>query len=480
MYIRRLVYFTALLVTAATMAHATSNADALQDAKQPCRLSGEIKDSDGRLITQGIVKLYTLNGSQFASGIDSKSGIYTFGAVPCGDSQIRVEGAGACPFVSKLTTKASASRYDVVLYPTAHPRLSSIITVVFCTLFLLTVIFFRWNNIAVVDQELLLADSAMTRLAVKVDVPDSNLRQAALLQAIDELESPFKKPKDGGRGRRLLDIVFWTRGAELGSWARLRDVQQQLAMCWDPVRDEERIRVRLVSLEQQLRTFDDPAARAIAEQVHAAIDGATLDPAKMQQVLGVALRAANTRREEAFTTLTTWQTKIGWLCLIGLAFVVVAAIARPELDMLLLAGGVGGLLSRLARALTSDDTPSDYGASWTTLFLSPIAGALAGYFGVLLTLGLTGLHILDQAIRDLIVTPMAACGSGDSNVTTSGLALALAFGFSERMFQRLVSQADGVFKTGATPVGPPSNPTPSKGRVAPPPSPPANQSSEKK
>jgi hypothetical protein len=49
------------------------------------------------------------------------------------------------------------------------------------------------------------------------------------------------------------------------------------------------------------------------------------------------------------------------------------------IGLLLRVGAVGGLLSRLSRNLQRADVPTDYGASWATLYLSPVVGALTGW-----------------------------------------------------------------------------------------------------
>jgi hypothetical protein len=95
--------------------------------------------------------------------------------------------------------------------------------------------------------------------------------------------------------------------------------------------------------------------------------------------------------------------------------------------MLFLAGAVGGFMSRLARALKASDTPTDYGASWNTLFLSPLLGSLAGFFGVLMIQGLGTGGALTTALTD---APLALP------------ALAFLLGFSERLFDSLVSALD--------------------------------------
>jgi hypothetical protein len=87
------------------------------------------------------------------------------------------------------------------------------------------------------------------------------------------------------------------------------------------------------------------------------------------------------------------------------------------------------------RALRREDLPLDYGASWTTLFLSPLFGALAAWFGIaLITLATQpGVNLLGNAFRLV-----------DWNTPTAPATLAVAFllGFSERLFDAVVGAVE--------------------------------------
>jgi hypothetical protein len=76
-----------------------------------------------------------------------------------------------------------------------------------------------------------------------------------------------------------------------------------------------------------------------------------------------------------------WQNKAMWMVASALLVVVVLSYVFQH-EHLFLLGAAGGLMSRMARSLFRQDVPTDYGASWTTLFLSPILGAIAAWFGI--------------------------------------------------------------------------------------------------
>jgi hypothetical protein len=97
-------------------------------------------------------------------------------------------------------------------------------------------------------------------------------------------------------------------------------------------------------------------------------------------------------------------------------------------------GAAGALVSRLTRVLRRRPKADDYGASWSTLIISPIGGALVGWVAVAIVAALAN-------------KPFEVLGTEFSSIwddATSLLAFAVAFvaGFSERWFTRLVGTAE--------------------------------------
>jgi hypothetical protein len=96
---------------------------------------------------------------------------------------------------------------------------------------------------------------------------------------------------------------------------------------------------------------------------------------------------------------------------------------------------VGGTLSRLQRELLRRDVPSDYGLSWSILFLSPVSGALSAWAGLLLLQTLQKFNVID--LRSLLPENV------DLTAPTGAiLGAAVVFGISERLLDRLVRQAE--------------------------------------
>jgi hypothetical protein len=97
----------------------------------------------------------------------------------------------------------------------------------------------------------------------------------------------------------------------------------------------------------------------------------------------------------------------------------------------------------MSRSLNRKDVPTDYGASWTTLFLSPVAGALGAWTGILISALAAKLNILGPLFQANFSDPCRP----------ETLAIALIFGFSERLLDAVLDKLED--KSG---IVPPRNP----------------------
>jgi hypothetical protein len=148
-------------------------------------------------------------------------------------------------------------------------------------------------------------------------------------------------------------------------------------------------------------------------------------------LLSEALGLLYDRTDTDFATLISWHNKSIWLIGTGLLLIVSLAAALQH-EVLFLVGATGGLLSRLSRSLQRADVPTDYGASWTTLFLSPVVGALAGWSGVLLVVVAVDLNVLGVIFKVDWCNPFCPMALG----------LAFLLGFSERAFDGILGQLE--------------------------------------
>lgn len=287
--------------------------------------------------------------------------------------------------------------------------------------FLLSIWFIRWNNIA-----------KPSRLAVIGQLRDLQGRfpadsrtGVALAAAQQELQKKVA----------VLDWLFWSRGQEIASWNLVH--QAQIALLEDPAQTSlDKINARLASVEQQLAEMDKSAAASLAHRVAVELE---CDPAKAsegarRQLLIEAAGYLYEAGDTGFAELTSWQNKAFWLTLVGVALISAVGLTEGH-AALFLAGAVGGFLSRLTRELKRADVATDYGASWSTLFLSPVAGAISGWFGVTLVMLMT-----DPTVG-VLGGPLKVINWDSTNVAAT-LAAAFVLGFSERLFDRIVAQLD--------------------------------------
>jgi hypothetical protein len=439
-----------------------------------CYIGGAVEDANAHPISGGLVRLFDEQGlSKGAVGIGD-DGKFQSAGVPCGATYLlRVEHNGYLPFVQRnIALNASIPDLRVTLYeqPEHRWQYDWLIATLLGLLYMIGLVFFRWHNVALLDRKLLQAEVATTRARLQIQNKiltgkdkDVDSRVKILNSTLDEALEEFRLESDYRRRhksehenvqagenaqpswrrswnwqrprpiRYFSDIFFWTRGDEIAAWTVVREVQRQMVYFVDPDATE-RLRARLQIAQQELQMINSTPANALADSIKINLAG-TPEPERWRQLLGEALRVIFEDREQGFADLTGWQSKATWIAITACTLIVCCVAARGA-AVLFLVGAAGGFLSRLARALQAKGTPTDYGASWNTLFLSPLFGALAGWFGVILLQGLGSLDILSPNLLDKLNQPLTS------------ISLAFLLGFSERFFDTLVKSFDKKLLTG--------------------------------
>jgi hypothetical protein len=193
----------------------------------------------------------------------------------------------------------------------------------------------------------------------------------------------------------------------------------------------------------EIRNHFQSQAAVLAGNIRRALAAEPAVPIeRWRALLYEALGFLYDRADTNFASMQSWQNKTVFLVGCGLLLIISLGAALGH-EPLFLMGAAGGLLSRLARALFREDVPIDYGASWTSLFLSPIVGALMGWAGVLLVILGVEFNVLGSALK------VDWCNS----TAPTALALAFLLGFSERFFTGILSQieAKAQARSAATP-----------------------------
>jgi hypothetical protein len=195
----------------------------------------------------------------------------------------------------------------------------------------------------------------------------------------------------------------------------------------------ERVDAQLRTAQTRLATGHGTEGAVYVERIKTALDPKSPlpNPAKVALLREAEIFRHN-RSDSKYEDLANLLGKAVWLTVIALAIAVGLAVFFDRESFLLL-GAAGGLISRLTRVLQRRPTASDYGAEWSTLILSPVAGALAGWIGVAITAALAKEPF--SILTDKFAKPW------DDATLPLGLLVAFVFGFSERLFNRLLDVA---------------------------------------
>lgn len=168
-------------------------------------------------------------------------------------------------------------------------------------------------------------------------------------------------------------------------------------------------------------------------------NGANLEPfagETAKEVLQMLAERNHEADDNEFAEAADAHRKSMWLCYFGgLAAGAAAFIAPP---ILIAAGALGGILSRMGRMLTARrKVATDYGLRWGSVFLAPVNGAL-GSIGLLMVGALVGELLGDQA--KFLKTLTTDLGSGTA--TSAVIGLATLAGLSETVLSRFTASAE--------------------------------------
>jgi hypothetical protein len=380
---------------------------------------------------------------------------------PPGTDPAGCDGTDECSSSSaaQTTTPSKQSASKTASWNVCQPQAIDVprtiaLAVALALLYWLGCVTVRWHRIAKPTRELLRAQiySIDAEFDLLSNKPAGAQRLKDLIIAARDLvaEGPAS----------LADFLFWSRGKEITGWGYVHEVQVQMAA----MLSLETVDARMTTVQAKLLVAkSDPVAAAVAEAIGKALTAK--DPVETKRpLLAEALELDYDRTDNSFAYLLSWQNKAAWLVAFGLLLALAMACIAPTQSIFLLIGAVGGLLSRLARSLERNDVPTDYGASWATLFLSPVAGALGGWSGCLVS----ALAVKAQVLGSLF-TGLWACPT-----STFAVGAALAFGFSERLFSGVLSKlVDKTVGPQDTSASQPASPVAPPGQKQPPSGPPA-------
>jgi hypothetical protein len=376
----------------------------------------------GALVT---IKRKDLPTIQVQAFTDSDTGHYESPPIPPGTYDLVIEKPGYEKAVIPDRTLREGLPQNIDVTLTADARPGPLWGAVLAILFLASIFVTRWHNIAVPNRKALVSRIEDLQLRARTANLDSERHEQ-----LDRVKSGLTKINAG----MFRDFLFWSLGQENAAWGTVHFVEMELL---DKIpMAPDRVAARLTTAQQQLAGSDNGMAKAMAARIKQAFD--CKDPATTasayQELLSEVQYYQYNVSDTEFAQLTSWQNKAVWLTLVGVMLILVLAYAADHWT-LFVAGAAGGFLSRMSKQVKRADVPNDYGASWSTLFLSPVLGALSGWFGVLLIafasdpeFGLVG-GPLKQIMWNNPFAPGTLFGG-------------FLLGFSERLFDGLVSRLE--------------------------------------
>ena len=232
------------------------------------------------------------------------------------------------------------------------------------------------------------------------------------------------------------DVFGWNGSRQIAQWVIMHEAERLAlpALCHEQlVARLERARGQLAELPQPRREAWDYVICTLLARKNEH-DRERLDRdycAYLDEVLGEIYEASNGNAIQ----LSGLYNRATWIILVSL--LPLAVLAGFGFGMLLVAGAIGGLVSRMHRLVFSTRIPVTYGSSWGPLFCAPVLGALAAWAGLVLISLLQKAGVLQLAALKTSLADLRA-------PTAAVLGIAILLGVSERFLLRLEKQAEAV------------------------------------
>jgi hypothetical protein len=267
--------------------------------------------------------------------------------------------------------------------------------------------------------------------------PSSNgkgsLSPATLQRLVEEIKQDIHQetPKKLHTG-----VLGWNGSHQIAQWVLMHEAER-LAL---PSLGHAQLVARLERAHGQLHELPQPRREAwedvlrdllASKDEEADTDRLNAYRAYLDELLGEIYEASNGNAIQ----LAGLYNRATWVILVAL--LPLAVLAGLGYGVLLVAGAIGGLVSRMQRLVFSTRIPVTYGSSWAPLLCAPILGALAAWAGLVLisllqTAGVLQLTALQTSLADLKAPSAAVLGT------------AILLGVSERFLLRLEKQAEAV------------------------------------
>jgi hypothetical protein len=302
--------------------------------------------------------------------------------------------------------------------------------------YLVLMVFVASNYIRLANFRWLQAHQAALRGRLKVQAADPEPPPAseAARSAIETL-IPEEESGTGGI-RTLWGTKSWIGSCEIAAWVRLHEAQRLEVWRLPDHVVQARFARAMGQIDELSAVRQNAWQRRWVELQDAGDRDRDSSGRRWRAELSQLLAELFNARDSTYNQLVSLYGKAAWLLVA--AYLPVIALLVAGYGHVLLAGFLGGLISRMQRVVYGKGRPTAYGTSWVPLFLAPLLGALAAWAGLHL---LVLLQVLGIVKLDAIVVPGETFRLAPP---VAVLGLAVLLGFSERFFNQIGNQADKV------------------------------------
>ncbi|HEC18221.1 MAG TPA: hypothetical protein ENI97_02645 [Gammaproteobacteria bacterium] len=328
------------------------------------------------------------------------------------------------------TSMASQNIYDPL-----SGDFSIFMLVAVCLIYFLSLLYARYVWIVKPNNTYLRAYADEVRAQLEIEQDNPGVKTKAETTVIAEIEKLLTQLEE-----MVPKKVKWRHwllsgtGKQMAGW---RHVHKAKVFATGLFSDSDACAEAIVT-SKNLSEIKSETAKELTSQIDHALNADTKDISVVKSLTKRGQELLFDKRDNYFEGLANWQNRATWLVFVSLFILVVAGITNGN-TVLFVVGAIGGLLSRMRKVLIGKKHAFDYGASWSTLFLAPVVGALTGWSGVLLVLVLADADVLGAIFGNMLeLEKIKDIPWRDIAITKASMALALVFGFSATFFERVI------------------------------------------
>lgn len=266
-------------------------------------------------------------------------------------------------------------------------------------------------------------------------------------------------PTPAGGPTGIRNVLGWNGTDQIDKWVLIHEAERLTL----PLFSQEELLARLERALGQLaelapdrrkrwedvsRTLLTGCAHESDAQFHRRLQ------AHLDELLGEVYEASNGKAAQ----LSSLYNRATWLVLAALLPLLVLVVLGY--GVLLVAGAIGGIVSRMQRLVFSRNVAITYGSSWAPLFCAPVLGALAAWGGLMLI-------ALLKAVGVLQLGELPTEAADLRSPTAAVLGLAIVLGLSERFLSQLEKQAQTMISSNGQRQSPQVPPVPAPGERPP-------------